>query len=94
MDKMIRVIQGANGVLTSGKKYSPNWTLDQSIREEERKGERKGKRESKRKLSERSSTFSLVFPAIGPADQEEKCFLGPRVSSRDRKRRVSTNFKR
>ena len=64
---MIRVIQGANGVLTYGKKYSPNLTLDQTIREEDRKGERKGKRERRRKLRERSSTFSLVFPAIGLA---------------------------
>ena len=67
MDKVIRVIQGANGILTCGKKYSPNWTLDQTIREEGRKGERKGKKERRRKLSERSSTFSLVFKTIGPA---------------------------
>ena len=61
MDKVIRVIQGANGVLTCGKKYSPNLTLDQTIREEDEKGERKGKRERRRKLRERSSTFSLGF---------------------------------
>ena len=66
MDKVIRVIQGANEVLTCGKKYSPNLTLDQTIREEDRKGEMKGKREKRRNLSERSSTFSLVFSAIGP----------------------------
>ena len=74
MDKVIKVIQGANGVLTCGKKYPSNLTLDQTIREEDRKGDRKGKRERRRKLSERSSTFSLVFSAIGLADQEEKCF--------------------
>ena len=45
MDKVIRVIQGANGVLTCGKKYSTNLTLDQIILKEDRKGERKGKRE-------------------------------------------------
>ena len=67
MDKVIRVIQGANGVLTCGKKYSPNLTLEQTIREEDKKGKRKGKRERRRKLSERSSTFSLVFSAIGSA---------------------------
>ena len=66
MDKVISVIQGANGILTCGKKCSPNLTLDQTIREEGKKGERKGKRERRRKLSERSSTFSLVFPAIEP----------------------------
>ena len=59
MDKVIRVIQGANGVLTCGKKYSPNLTiLDQQVgwrmREEK---EKRG-----RKLRERSSTFSLGFP--------------------------------
>ena len=67
MDKVIRVIQGANGVLTCGKKYSPNLTLEQTIREEERKKKRKGKRERRRKLSERRSTFSLVFPDIKSA---------------------------
>ena len=66
MDKVIRVIQGANGILTCGKKYSPNFTLDQTIREEEREGEKKGKNERRRKLSERSSTFSLVFSVIRP----------------------------
>ena len=64
MDKVIRVIQGANGVLTCGKKYSPNLTiLDQPVgwrRKEEK--EKRG-----RKLRERSSTFSLSFPAIEPA---------------------------
>ena len=67
MDKVIRVIQGANGVLTCGKKYSPNLTLDQTIREEDRKGKRKGKMERRRNLRGRSSTFSLVFPTIEPA---------------------------
>ena len=67
MDKVIRVIQGANGVLTCGKKYSLNLNLDQTIWEEDKKGERKGKRERRRKLSERSSTFSLVFLVIGQA---------------------------
>ena len=43
MDKVIRVIQRANGVLTCGKKYTPNLTLDQTIPEKDRKGERKGK---------------------------------------------------
>ena len=45
MDKVIRVIQGVNGVLTCGKKYSPNLTLDKTILEEDRKGGRKGKME-------------------------------------------------
>ena len=67
MDKVIRVIQGANGILTCSKKYSPNLTLDQTIQEEEREGEKKRKMERKRNLSERSSTFSLVFLAIRPA---------------------------
>ena len=82
MDKVIRVIQGANGVLTCGKKYSPNLTLDQTIREEYRKGERKGKRERRIKLSERGSTFSLVFSAIGPAvpDRSKRKVL-PRIES-------------
>ena len=44
MDKVIRVIQGANGVLTCGKKYSPNLTLDQTIREEKKKGKEKGEK--------------------------------------------------
>ena len=48
MDKVIRVIQGANGVLTCGKKYSLNLTLDQTIREEGRKGERKENGEKKK----------------------------------------------
>ena len=64
MDKVIRVIQGANRVLICGQKYFPNLTLDQTIREEDRKGQRKGKRERTRKLSERSTTFSLIFHAI------------------------------
>ena len=63
MDKVIRVIQGANGVLTCGKKYSPNLTLDLKIREEEGKG---GKKKRGRNLRERRSTFSLGFPTIGP----------------------------
>ena len=49
MDKVIRVIQGANGVLTCGKKYSPNLTLDQTIQEEDRKGEKERKKEEKKK---------------------------------------------
>ena len=67
MDKVIRVIQGANRILTCGKKYSQNLTLDQTVSEKERKRENKGKMERRRKLSERSSTFSLVFQAIRPA---------------------------
>ena len=64
MDKVIRVIQGANGVLTCGQKYFSNLTiLDQSV------GWRRGeeKEERGRKLRERSSTFSLGFQAIGQA---------------------------
>ena len=51
-------------MLTCGKKYSPNLTLDQTIwlEEKEKEKEKRG-----RKLRERSSTFSLGFPAIGPA---------------------------
>ena len=41
MDKVIRVIQGANEILTCDKKYSLNLTLDQTIREERKKGEKK-----------------------------------------------------
>ena len=48
MDKVIRVIQGANGVLICGKKYSPNLTLDQIIREEE-KGRKERKKGEKKK---------------------------------------------
>ena len=44
MDKLIRVIQGANGVLTCGKKYSPKFTLDQTIRLEKRKERKKGEK--------------------------------------------------
>ena len=64
MDKVIRVIQGANGVLTCGKKYSPNLTiLDQPV------GWRGREEKEKRgiKLIERSTAFSLGFPAIRPA---------------------------
>ena len=64
MDKVIRVIQGANGVLTCGKKYSLNLTiLDQPVGW-------KGKKEKEkrvRNLRERSSTFSIGFSAIGLA---------------------------
>ena len=68
MDKVIRVIQGANGVLTCGKKYSPNLTiLDQPV--EWRRREEKEK--NGRKLRERISTFSLGFSAIGPAVLDE-----------------------
>ena len=64
MDKVIRVIQEANGVLTCGKRYSLNLTiLDQPVGW--MRGEEKEKRG--RKLRERSSTFSLGFSAIGPA---------------------------
>ena len=64
MDKVIRVIQGDNGVLTCGKRYSPNLTiLDQPMGW--RRGEEKEKRG--RNLKERSSTFFLGFSAIGPA---------------------------
>ena len=45
----MKVIQGANEILTCGKKYSPNLTLDQTIRDEARKGERKGKKGEKKK---------------------------------------------
>ena len=75
MDKVIRVIQGANGVLTCGKKYSPNLTiLDQPV------GWRRRKEKEKmgRKLRERSSTFSLGFPAIGlavPGEARRKVLL-------------------
>ena len=65
MDKVIRVIQGTNGVLTCGKKYSQNLTLDQTFGRKKRK---ERKRERKRKLRERSSTFSLVFSGIRPVD--------------------------
>ena len=65
MDKVIRVIQGANGVLTCDKKkvlseldFRPNNTVG---REERREREKGGEN-----LRERSSTFSLGFPAIGP----------------------------
>ena len=44
MDKVIRVIQGTNGVLTCGKKYSPNLTLDQTIRKEKKGGKEKGEK--------------------------------------------------
>ena len=43
MDKVIRVIQGANGILTCGKKYSLNLTLYQ------KKKKRKGKKQRKEK---------------------------------------------
>ena len=63
MNKVIRVIQGANRVLTCGKNY-PNLTiLDQPMgwkgREEK---EKRG-----RNLGEKSSTFSLGFSEIGLA---------------------------
>ena len=62
MDKMIREIQGANGVLTCGKIVLSK--LD--FRPKNMVG--RGKKEKRgRKLRERSSTFSLGFPAIKPA---------------------------
>ena len=48
MDKVIRVIQGVNGVLTCGKKYSPNLTLDQTIEEEDGKGKERKNGEKKK----------------------------------------------
>ena len=91
MDKVIRVIQGANGVLTCGQKvlYKPDFRPNNSVG----RGKRKGEREKGRNLRKRSSTFSLGFLTIGPVEQEEKCFPAQRVSSRDRKRGVLTNFK-
>ena len=57
MDKVIRVIQGVNRVLTCGKKYSLKLTngLTGGMEDEGRE------RERGRKLRERSSTFSLGF---------------------------------
>ena len=49
MDKVTRVIQGANGVLTSGKKYSQNLTLDQTIWEEEKEKGRKERKKGEKK---------------------------------------------
>ena len=79
MDKVIRVIQGANGVLTCGKKYSPNLTiLDQPVGW--RRKEEKEKREEESR--ERGSTFSLDFQTIGPSvsDNVRKKIL-PRYKS-------------
>ena len=64
MDKVIRAIQGTNRVLTCGKKYSPNLTLDQTIQEKEKRRKGKGREEESR---ERGYIFSLDFPTIGPA---------------------------
>ena len=64
MDKVIRAIQGANRVLTCGKKYSPNLTLDQTIQEKEKRRMGKWGEEESR---ERGSTFSLDFLTIEPA---------------------------
>ena len=49
MDKVIRVIQGANGILTCGKKYFPKLTLDQTIWEEGKKGTKERKKGEKKK---------------------------------------------
>ena len=67
MDKVIREIQGANGVVTYGKKHSPSLPILDQLGgwERGRKGKRKEKRG--RELRERSFTFSLNFSAIGPA---------------------------
>ena len=64
MDKVIRVIQGANRVLTSGQKVLSKLDFSSNNlvgREKEEKEKRR------RNLRERSSTSSIGFPAIGPA---------------------------
>ena len=64
MNKVIRVIQGANGVLTCGQKVLSKLDFRSNNMVGKKKG---GKVKRGRKLRERSSTFSLGFSAIGPA---------------------------
>ena len=65
MDKMIKVIQRANGVLTCGQKvlskldFRPNNSVG-------RKKRRKGKRREE-ESRERGFILSLDFPTIGPS---------------------------
>ena len=66
MDKVIRVIQGANGVLTCDQKVLSKLDFRPNKSIEERKA-KKIKREKIRKLREKSSSFSLGFLTIGPA---------------------------
>ena len=64
MDKVIRVIQGANEVLTCGQKVLSK--LD--FRPKNLVGrEREKKKKRGRKVRERSSTFSLGFPVVESA---------------------------
>ena len=80
MDKVIREIQGANGVLTCGQKGLSKLDFEpsNSVGMEKKKGKGKGREEESR---ERGSTFSLDFPTIGSSVSSE---ARGRVLSRDK----------
>ena len=93
MDKVIRVIQGANGVLTCGQKvlskldFRPKNLVG---REKEKEKEKRG--ESLEREPPPSLKVSRQSDRRFPTEQE-MCFPAQRVSSRDRKRGVSMGAK-